>query len=705
MRSLQDRLGGIGKNLGAAIATAAATATVALAGLSAAAINAAGEIHNLSRMANATPEEFQGWAAGARTVGIEQEKLSDILKDMNDRVGDFISTGGGPMKDFFEVVAPKVGVTADQFRKLSGPKALQLYVDTLEKANLNQQDMTFYMEAIASDSTLLLPLLQNGGKAMGEYAARAEELGAVMSNRTVRSLAAMKLSLGEVGMVMRGVRNSLGAAFAPILEALARAFVSLMTKGSGLRLVFEGLASAIGGVARFLSSVITIVSSAVAGLWNLAKAGLEAANRFTGVGDALKRLIEFSPVVWIYRAVTGFADLIRAAGGFGEAMKMLGELSALVWKGIADSAEAIPPALSAVWLKIKGEFFGLMADIQHGWSDMLASFQSGLRSMNLNGDFLDPAITSSMRSGTDSLIASTAALTASSEAAQHARDVVNDAFAPAAEKWRQMTDLIADSAAEAEAAVAGSGSGTGLAGAVDKAGGSAKSAKERLTDLQKVMKDLRDEAAKLKATMWMSAEDIAVWENLNKAGVSADTEDGRAIEALTRLNEGMKRLKASSDEWKSSLSDGLRELTKRGSSFRDVLASLATKLGDMLWSKGFEQIWNSGGLGGLMGGFLSKIGLGANANGTKSWEGGWTRLNERGEEIVNLPRGTQIIPHQLSKRMAAASGNVRQTTVPMVIDLRGTTGEQALDAKIAAAGRAILAKVPDVIDNRNKREL
>ncbi|MBK4216137.1 hypothetical protein JJJ17_09385 [Paracoccus caeni] len=215
VRSLQDRLGGIGKNLGAAIATAAATATVALAGLSAAAINAAGEIQNLSRMANATPEEFQGWAAGARTVGIEQEKLSDILKDMNDRVGDFISTGGGPMKDFFEVVAPKVGVTADQFRKLSGPKALQLYVDTLEKANLNQQDMTFYMEAIASDSTLLLPLLRDGGKAMGEYAARAEELGAVMSNRTVKSLAGMKLALGEVGMVMRGVRNSLGAAFAP----------------------------------------------------------------------------------------------------------------------------------------------------------------------------------------------------------------------------------------------------------------------------------------------------------------------------------------------------------------------------------------------------------------------------------------------------------------------------------------------------------
>ncbi len=51
---------------------------------------------------------------------------------------------------------------------------------------------------------------------------------------------------------------------------------------------------------------------------------------------------------------------------------------------------------------------------------------------------------------------------------------------------------------------------------------------------------------------------------------------------------------------------------------------------------------------------LSWIGgkLTGNALGTSYWSGGLTRVNERGGEIMNLPNGTQIIPHDISARMA-----------------------------------------------------
>ena len=55
-------------------------------------------------------------------------------------------------------------MTAAQFRNLSGPQALQLYVSSLEKANLSQSQFTFFLEAIASDSSRLLPLLRDGGR-------------------------------------------------------------------------------------------------------------------------------------------------------------------------------------------------------------------------------------------------------------------------------------------------------------------------------------------------------------------------------------------------------------------------------------------------------------------------------------------------------------------------------------------------------------
>lgn len=149
--------------------------------------DAAVQVERLARISNASNAEFQKFAFGAKSVGIEQDKLADILKDVNDKVGEFIQTGGGPLKDFFEKIAPRVGVTAAQFRRLSGPEALQLYVSSLQKANISQAEATFYMEALASDSTALLPLLRDNGKEMAALGTQAEKLGRILSDESIKS--------------------------------------------------------------------------------------------------------------------------------------------------------------------------------------------------------------------------------------------------------------------------------------------------------------------------------------------------------------------------------------------------------------------------------------------------------------------------------------------------------------------------------------
>lgn len=45
-----------------------------------------------------------------------------------------------------------------------------------------------------------------------------------------------------------------------------------------------------------------------------------------------------------------------------------------------------------------------------------------------------------------------------------------------------------------------------------------------------------------------------------------------------------------------------------------------------------------------------------NATGTNYFEGGLTHVNENGGEIMNLPNGTQIIPHDISQKIALGSG-------------------------------------------------
>lgn len=46
-----------------------------------------------------------------------------------------------------------------------------------------------------------------------------------------------------------------------------------------------------------------------------------------------------------------------------------------------------------------------------------------------------------------------------------------------------------------------------------------------------------------------------------------------------------------------------------------------------------------------------ELGFKHNATGTNYFEGGWTHVNENGGEIMNLPNGTQIIPHDVSTKM------------------------------------------------------
>jgi len=168
-------------------------------------VNNAAAISDLARLAGVNTTEFQKLAAAARTVGVEQDKLSDIIRDTQDKVGDFLITGQGPLVDFFETVAPLVGVTADNFRDLSGPQALQLYVSSLEKANVSQAQMTFFMEAIASDATALLPLLRNNGAEFERLGNKAQDAGRILSDDALKGAAKMREEMQQ----LTGAMNTL----------------------------------------------------------------------------------------------------------------------------------------------------------------------------------------------------------------------------------------------------------------------------------------------------------------------------------------------------------------------------------------------------------------------------------------------------------------------------------------------------------------
>jgi hypothetical protein len=178
------------------------------------------EIDKLSKLAGTSSTVFQGLAAGANTVGISQEKLADIYKDTQDKVGDFLQTGGGPLQDFFNNIAPKVGVTADQFRKLSGPEALGAYFDALVKAGVSQNELIFFMEAIASDSSMLIPLLKDNSAGFRDWATEAERLGAVIGNDTTAKMKELREESARIELAFQGLKVEVAEQLLPAMGNL-----------------------------------------------------------------------------------------------------------------------------------------------------------------------------------------------------------------------------------------------------------------------------------------------------------------------------------------------------------------------------------------------------------------------------------------------------------------------------------------------------
>jgi len=251
--------GKFGGALKAAFTAAAAAAAGALAGVAISLRSTLGAVDDIAKQAqisNTSFEDFQRLAYAARSVGIEGDKLADIFKDVNDRIGDFNQTGGGPMKDFFENIAPKVGLTAEAFKDLSGPQALQLYYDSLKKAGANQQQMTFYLEAMASDATALIPLLEKGGEGFRKLGAGASVISEEAGNR----LRAFNQNVRDVGQAISDVALAGVAALAPALTVLGvglEAFTGFL-RGviSYLPQVAEYSAVAAGALALMFSPAI-----------------------------------------------------------------------------------------------------------------------------------------------------------------------------------------------------------------------------------------------------------------------------------------------------------------------------------------------------------------------------------------------------------------------------------------------------------------
>lgn len=164
----------------ATIAAAALTTVAAVvATASREAASFAKELQIASNRTGDSVERLQQLSFASNTVGISLEKLGDIGKDTNEKIGEFLVTGGGGFKDFvdiMELTEKEARKVADEFSRMSGTEVLQAMVTQMEAAGISSNKMSFALEGVASDTTDLIPLLTNGGEKLNTLSDAFDDL-------------------------------------------------------------------------------------------------------------------------------------------------------------------------------------------------------------------------------------------------------------------------------------------------------------------------------------------------------------------------------------------------------------------------------------------------------------------------------------------------------------------------------------------------
>lgn len=192
---------------------------------------------------------------------------------------------------------------------------------------------------------------------------------------------------------------------------------------------------------------------------------------------------------------------------------------------------------------------------------------------------------------------------------------------------------------------------------------------------------------------------------LRRANVDAASAEGQQIAALVtqieaetaarqRQKEAVEQQKQAVENMFQMGEDALLAMLDNSQKAEDAIKRLAVQLA---LAAAQAALLGSGPLGGLFGGglfggppILNSGGgfaglIGYNANGTNSWRGGLTAINERGGEIIDLPKGSRVIPHDVSMAMARNAGGSQSMEVN--VNVSGARGNSEIMDMVGAGVR------------------
>ncbi|AYP28995.1 tail tape measure protein [Marinobacter phage AS1] len=337
LQGLNPILGKVGaglKTAGLAVAgfVAAAGASVAtLTVFSKGQAKLADELTNTSNAIGVNREQLQLWRIAGDRVGLSGEKVSDILRNVAERLGEFSRTGGGEAADVMDTLNLKI----EEFRNLSPDEQLLKLGAAIGDLGSKSEQVAL-LEKLASDASQLQPLLEDNAAGLREIFEQAQQEGAIYSEEELNKLNRANDIYNKIDLKLKGLTARIGAQLAPAVGEATDKVVELFGQsGAGEALVslFTRLSESAIGFLQDLSSNSKSIGESFSTLTNtLSFLGNTAVAVFRGAQSAAAYFLTF--------VATGIAGVMSAAQGLAFALNKVGVVSDSAYNTIAAKAEA-----------------------------------------------------------------------------------------------------------------------------------------------------------------------------------------------------------------------------------------------------------------------------------------------------------------------------------------------------------------------------
>ncbi|WP_433766638.1 phage tail tape measure protein [Pseudomonas putida] len=214
MKEMQARAEEAGKKIGGALATVV-TATLGVGTASLVMLkNTAAATTETDRWAKSLgigTTVLQQWQYAAERAGLSGDKMADIFKDIGDKIGDAVITGGGEAIDGLK----KLGLSAEDLARMSPDKQLLAIADGLKSVSTQSEKINI-LESLGNDLSRLLPLLDHGGESLRKYLAQAKDFGIAMDPQQIANLVRANEIIQDLQAQAEGLRNEFVSGLASV---------------------------------------------------------------------------------------------------------------------------------------------------------------------------------------------------------------------------------------------------------------------------------------------------------------------------------------------------------------------------------------------------------------------------------------------------------------------------------------------------------